>query len=141
MFKLEPCSCFVALLYDRQFQRPAPWFESFCLIKSDRIFIEFGYMQFDAAKLLRFCELFNIVDKLASDIVNRAFEGADAVFWLVPADKNAESIFDAYVRFSIPAANATVRYRVGRVVAISALGRGQQRYAGNISASLATPLL
>ncbi|ANS75876.1 hypothetical protein AWM70_15830 [Paenibacillus yonginensis] len=71
------------------------------------------------------------------DVVNRAFEGADAVFWLVPADKQAESVYDAYVRFSIPAADAIVRHRVGQVVAISALGRGQQRYAGNISASLA----
>ncbi|GGA45993.1 NAD(P)H-binding protein [Paenibacillus physcomitrellae] len=71
------------------------------------------------------------------DVVNRAFEGADAVFWLVPADKQAESVYDAYVRFSIPAADAIVRHRVGRVVAISALGRGQHRYAGNISASLA----
>lgn len=70
-------------------------------------------------------------------IVNRAFEGADAMFWLVPADKQAESVYDAYVRFSIPAADAIVRHRVGRVVAISALGRGLQRYAGNISASLA----
>ncbi|MGG1519071.1 NAD(P)H-binding protein [Paenibacillus oryzisoli] len=70
-------------------------------------------------------------------IVNRAFEGADAVFWLVPADKNAESVYDAYLQFSIPAADAIVRNRVDRVVAISALGRGQQRYAGNISASLA----
>lgn len=68
-------------------------------------------------------------------IVNRAFEGADAVFWLVPADKQAESVYDAYVRFSIPAADAIVRHRVGRVVTISALGHGQQRYAGLISAS------
>ncbi|UJF35720.1 NmrA family NAD(P)-binding protein [Paenibacillus hexagrammi] len=71
------------------------------------------------------------------EVVNRAFEGADAVFWLVPADKQAESVYDAYVRFSIPAVDAVVRYRIDRVVAISALGRGQQRYAGNISASLA----
>ncbi|PWW02410.1 uncharacterized protein YbjT (DUF2867 family) [Paenibacillus cellulosilyticus] len=71
------------------------------------------------------------------DVVNRAFEGADTVFWLVPADKQAESVYDAYVRFSIPAADAIVRHRVRRVVAISALGRGQQRYAGHISASLA----
>lgn len=71
------------------------------------------------------------------DVVNRAFEGADAVFWLVPANKQAESVYDAYVRFSIPAADAVVRHGVGRVVAISALGRGQQRYGGHISASLA----
>jgi uncharacterized protein YbjT (DUF2867 family) len=44
------------------------------------------------------------------EIVNCAFEGADAVFWLVPADKNAESVYDAYVQFSIPAADALIRY-------------------------------
>ncbi|MBJ9990719.1 hypothetical protein [Paenibacillus sp. S28] len=33
------------------------------------------------------------------------------MFWLVQAaDKNAESVYDAYVRFSIPAADALVRY-------------------------------
>lgn len=71
------------------------------------------------------------------EVVHRAFEGADAVFWLVPADKQAVSVYDTYVRFSIPAADAIIRRRIGRVVAISALGRGQQRYAGHISASLA----
>lgn len=35
------------------------------------------------------------------EVVHQAFEGADAVFWLVPADKQAVSVYDAYVRFSI----------------------------------------
>lgn len=71
------------------------------------------------------------------DVVERAFEGADSVFWLVPADRTAPSVYDAYVTFSIPAADAIVRHGVGRVVTVSALGRGQQRYAGHVSASLA----
>lgn len=71
------------------------------------------------------------------DVVDRAFDGADSVFWLVPANPKAESVYEAYVRFSIPAADAIVRHHVDRIVAISALGRGQQRYGGHISASLA----
>lgn len=71
------------------------------------------------------------------EVVDRAFEGADSVFWLVPADRTAPSVYDAYVSFSIPAADAIVRHGVSRVVTVSALGRGQQRYAGFVSASLA----
>jgi uncharacterized protein YbjT (DUF2867 family) len=71
------------------------------------------------------------------DVVDRAFAGADSVFWLVPADTTAWSVYDAYVGFSIPAADAIVRHGVSRVVTISALGRGLQRFAGHVSASLA----
>lgn len=71
------------------------------------------------------------------EVVDRAFAGADSVFWLVPADRAAPSVYDAYVSFSIPAADAIVRHGVSRVVTVSALGRGQQRYAGFVSASLA----
>lgn len=72
-----------------------------------------------------------------ADVVDRAFEGADSLFWLVPADRAARSVYDAYVAFSIPAADAIVRHGVERVVTVSALGRGAQRYAGHVSASLA----
>lgn len=71
------------------------------------------------------------------EVVDRAFDGADSVFWLVPADKRAQSPYDAFVAFSIPAADAIVREGIERVVAISALGREEQRYAGHVSASLA----
>src|SRR4051794_23096602 len=71
------------------------------------------------------------------DVVERAFEGVDSVFWLVPADRAAPSVYDAYVTFSIPAADAIVRHGVGRVVTVSALGREQQRFAGYVSGSLA----
>jgi len=70
-------------------------------------------------------------------VVDRAFDGADSVFWLVPADTTARSPYDAYVGFSIPAADAIVRYGIERVVTISALGREEQQYAGHVSASLA----
>lgn len=71
------------------------------------------------------------------DVVDRAFDGADSVFWLVPASPKAQSVYDAYVRFSIPAADAIVKHHVERIVTISALGRGQQLYGGHISASFA----
>lgn len=68
-------------------------------------------------------------------VVDKAFKGADSVFWLVPADEHAPSVYDAYVGFSIPAADAIVRHGVKRVVTVSALGRGTQIYAGYASAS------
>lgn len=68
-------------------------------------------------------------------VVDRAFDGADSLFWLVPADERASSVYDAYVGFSMPAADAIVRHSVKRVVAISALGRGTQIYGGYASAS------
>jgi uncharacterized protein YbjT (DUF2867 family) len=70
-------------------------------------------------------------------VVDGAFEGADAVFWLVPADPVAPSVYEAYVGFSIPAAAAIVRHGVQRVVSVSSVGRGVQRHAGHVSGSLA----
>jgi uncharacterized protein YbjT (DUF2867 family) len=72
-------------------------------------------------------------------VVAEAFAGADAVFWLVPADPRAGSVFEAYVDFSRPAAEAVKPLGVGRVVGISALGRGTAvaSRAGLVTGSLA----
>ncbi len=72
------------------------------------------------------------------DTVDRAFAGADAVFWLVPPDPHADSAEAAYVDFTRPACDAFKRHRVGRVVGISALGRGTAvaGHAGLVTASL-----
>jgi uncharacterized protein YbjT (DUF2867 family) len=72
------------------------------------------------------------------DVVNRAFAGADAVFWLLPPDPHAKSVEAAYVDFTRPACEAIRRHRVQRVVGISALGRGTPvaRQAGFVTASL-----
>jgi uncharacterized protein YbjT (DUF2867 family) len=72
-------------------------------------------------------------------LVDRAFEGADAVFWLVPPDDQAISVEEAYVGFARPAVDAFKRHRVRRVVGISALGRGTAvaGRAGHVTATLA----
>ena len=70
------------------------------------------------------------------DVVDRAFAGADAVFWLVPADTGAPSVEAAYLDFSRAACEAFVTRGVQRVVGISALGRGVDLPAGHVTASL-----
>ena len=72
-------------------------------------------------------------------VVDRAFAGADAVFWLVPPDPRASSAEAAYVEFTRPACDAFKRHEVRRVVGISALGRGTAAagHAGLATASLA----
>lgn len=69
------------------------------------------------------------------DVLDRALDGADALFWLMPAAATASSPYEAYVTASIPGADAVVRHAVPRVVIVSSLGRGSQIYAGHISAS------
>jgi uncharacterized protein YbjT (DUF2867 family) len=72
-------------------------------------------------------------------VVDAAFAGADAVFWLVPPDPRAPSAHAAYVDFTRPACAALQRHGVARVVGISALGRGSEHaaHAGLVTASLA----
>jgi uncharacterized protein YbjT (DUF2867 family) len=72
-----------------------------------------------------------------AEVVDKAFDGADAVFWLVPADSHATDVHAAYVDFTRPAAEAFKRHEVARVVGVSALGRGFQGNAGHVTASLA----
>jgi uncharacterized protein YbjT (DUF2867 family) len=73
------------------------------------------------------------------NVVDRAFAGADAVFWLVPPDPHAANVEAAYVDFTRPACDAFKRHQVGRVAGISALGRGTAvaGHAGLVTASLA----
>ena len=57
-------------------------------------------------------------------VADKAFAGADAVLWVTPADPRAPSVDAAFAGFTRPAAEAFHRHRVGRVVAVSMLGRG-----------------
>ncbi|MET9534813.1 MULTISPECIES: NAD(P)H-binding protein [unclassified Streptomyces] len=72
------------------------------------------------------------------EVVDRAFDGADAVFWLVPPDASLTPE-EAYCGFTQPAAKALTAHGVGHVVGVSALGRGTPvaARAGLVSASLA----
>ncbi|MGW6023431.1 NAD(P)H-binding protein [Streptomyces sp. NPDC055099] len=72
------------------------------------------------------------------EVVDRAFEGADAVFWLVPPDASLPPA-DAYLGFTRPAAKALAAHGVAHVVGVSALGRGTPLAdrAGLVTASLA----
>ncbi|MFJ2704834.1 NAD(P)H-binding protein [Streptomyces sp. NPDC087428] len=69
--------------------------------------------------------------------VDRAFTGADTVFWVVPPAPGAVSLDAAFVDFTRPACDALVRHGVRRVVGVSALGRGFVGEAGLATASLA----
>jgi uncharacterized protein YbjT (DUF2867 family) len=73
-----------------------------------------------------------------AEVVDRAFEGADAVFWLVPPDA-ALTPWGAYSGFSGPAVRALATHGVSHVVGVSALGRGTPLAgrAGLVTASLA----
>jgi uncharacterized protein YbjT (DUF2867 family) len=72
-------------------------------------------------------------------VADKAFSGADAVFWLTPPDPRAPSVEAAFVGFTRPAAEAFSKHGVGRVVAVSALGRGTPwaSRAGYVTGSLA----
>jgi len=71
-------------------------------------------------------------------VVDKAFAGADAVFWLVPPDPRAKTVDAAYLDFTRPACAAFKTRGVKRVVGISALGRGTPAgaHAGLVTASL-----
>jgi uncharacterized protein YbjT (DUF2867 family) len=72
-------------------------------------------------------------------VLNQAFAGAEAVFWLLPPNPQAASVQAAYVDFTRPACEAFISQGVKRVVGISALGRGTAlaNSAGYVTASLA----
>jgi uncharacterized protein YbjT (DUF2867 family) len=72
------------------------------------------------------------------DVVNKAFAGADSVFWVVPPDPRAKSVDAAYIDFTRPACDTFKKHGVKRVVGISALGRGTPAaaHAGLVTASL-----
>ncbi|MFG2827704.1 NAD(P)H-binding protein [Streptomyces sp. NPDC048434] len=72
-------------------------------------------------------------------VIDRACEGAAAVFWLAPGEPAAPTAEAAYLDFTRPACEAFARHGVERVVGISALGRGTPMagQAGLVTASLA----
>ncbi len=80
-----------------------------------------------------------------AEVVDRAFEGADALFWLPPPslfwaapEISSRTFEQVYLDFTRPAADAIRRHGVRRVVAVTSLGRGTewQDKAGMVTASL-----
>jgi uncharacterized protein YbjT (DUF2867 family) len=72
-----------------------------------------------------------------SDVVTKAFTGADCVFWLVPPNARADSPERYYRDFTRPACEAIKNQGVRRVVGVSTLGHGYHGRAGVLSAALA----
>jgi uncharacterized protein YbjT (DUF2867 family) len=72
-----------------------------------------------------------------ASVMDRALEGADALFWLAPPAWK-QTLEEAYIGFTRPAATAIRRHAVTRVVSITALGRGTpwQDRAGAVTASI-----
>jgi uncharacterized protein YbjT (DUF2867 family) len=72
-----------------------------------------------------------------ADVVMKAFAGADSAFWLIPPNPRAESIQEHVLDFVRPLCAAVNRQGIERVVAVSTLGRGTTRNAGQVSATYA----
>lgn len=70
-------------------------------------------------------------------VLKEACAGADRVFWLVPPTPVADSVAGLFRTFTEPLCEVIGRQDIDRVVAVSTLGRGVARDAGQISASLA----
>ena len=72
-------------------------------------------------------------------VVERALDGADALFWLPPPDRHAASLDEAFVGVTRAVARALPASGVTHVVGVSALGRGTPvaGRAGQVTASLA----
>ncbi|HEY0250694.1 MAG TPA: NmrA family NAD(P)-binding protein, partial [Kofleriaceae bacterium] len=70
-------------------------------------------------------------------VIDRAFSGADTVFWLAPPNPRAATLAEGYTEFAAPAVAALREHGIERVVGISALGRGRSANAGYVTASLA----
>jgi uncharacterized protein YbjT (DUF2867 family) len=72
-----------------------------------------------------------------ASVVNRGFEGADAIFWLAPPPWK-QTLKEAYVDFAGPAAASIRSHNVARVLSVTALGRGTpwQDRAGTVTASI-----
>ena len=70
--------------------------------------------------------------------IEKALNGADALFWLIPPEPlmTLNSVDEAYVVFTKPAAEAIRKCGVKRVVAVSALGRGWKKEAGLATANI-----
>jgi uncharacterized protein YbjT (DUF2867 family) len=68
-------------------------------------------------------------------VLDRALDGAQGLFWLVPPSMRASSAQEYYLSFTRPAVGAIRRYQVGHVVGISSAGWNWPHPAGLLSAA------
>jgi uncharacterized protein YbjT (DUF2867 family) len=76
-------------------------------------------------------------------VLDRALDGADTLFWVVPPAFNTNLDAKYFVEFTRPVSRVIERRRVPRVVSVSSLGRGHElaRDAGPIAATHAKDAL
>jgi uncharacterized protein YbjT (DUF2867 family) len=67
-------------------------------------------------------------------VLQKAFSGAETLFWCVPQSNRAADVREYYLNFTRLACEAIRTQGVKRVVAVSSGGRGRARNAGPISA-------
>jgi uncharacterized protein YbjT (DUF2867 family) len=68
-------------------------------------------------------------------VLTSAFEGAEALFWVVPPSFSTDDVKEYYLQFTRPACRAIKKQGVKRVVAVSALGRGSHLDGGIVTDS------
>jgi uncharacterized protein YbjT (DUF2867 family) len=71
------------------------------------------------------------------DLLQRAFDGAESLFLVVPPSFAATDVAEYYLRFTRPACRAALERGVRRIVAVSALGRGLPLDGGLVTDSFA----
>jgi len=76
-----------------------------------------------------------VIEGSASDVkvLNRAFEGAERLFWLIPPPFNAPDVLDHFMSFAGAAARAIKAQGVQRVVAVSGLYGRRGEASNNVS--------
>ncbi|MFJ6080327.1 NAD(P)H-binding protein [Streptomyces sp. NPDC092369] len=72
------------------------------------------------------------------EVVMKAFESADRLFWVVPPDHSVPDVEAHYLDSTRPACEAIEAHGVRQVVAVSTMGVGIEKNAGHLSAARAT---
>lgn len=68
------------------------------------------------------------------DVLIQALDGAEAMFWCIPASHTQDNVLDYYLHFTKAAAIAIRQTQISRVVTVSSGGKGLAKNAGAISA-------
>lgn len=70
--------------------------------------------------------------------IEKALTGPDALFWLIPPEPSVtlNRVDEAYADFTRPAANAITKCAVKRVVSVCEIGRGWNKEAGLVTATI-----